>query len=280
MNLKGKLKFVERSDVGMVRDHNEDAVHTDARLGIAVLADGMGGLNAGEVASAMSVSLMVEQLTDFVGARGSEGPAVAEHSEEEAALSVEGRALKKAVEAANSAVFHVSQTQPQCRGMGTTVVGVIFFDNRVTIAHIGDSRTYRFRDQQLEQITKDHSFVQELMDKGLYTRDEARLSAQKNVVTRAVGVAPTLDVEVNEYGTEVGDLYLTCSDGLTDLVTDENIETSMRQFGDNLEGLSDYLVDLANASGGNDNISIVLVRIVKPFSAEGTLIERIINWFE
>jgi len=234
----------------------------------------MGGLNAGEVASSMSVTLMSEELTAYVSAR--------ERTTGDAAGAVldQGQALRRAAEAANSAVFHVSQTQPQCRGMGTTLVGMLFHDNHVSIAHVGDSRAYRFRDDQLEQITKDHSFVQELLDKGLYTKAQARASAQKNVVTRAVGIAPTVDVEVDEYEVLPGDLYLTCSDGLTDLVADENIETSMREFDDNLEELADHLVNLANASGGNDNISIILVKVLKPFSAEGTLVERIIDWFE
>lgn len=279
MNLKGKIRIVERTDVGMVRDHNEDAIASNAHLGIAVLADGMGGLNAGEVASSMSVTVMMEELTAYLAS-----PARSARRESEAAapegITPAGAALCRAAEQANRAVFHVSQTQPQCRGMGTTLVGLLLYDNRVSIVHVGDSRGYRFRDQKLEQITKDHSFVQELLDKGLFTKAEARASAQKNVVTRAVGIAPTVEVELDEYGVDAGDLYLICSDGLTDLVTDENIEASMRGFDDDLEGLADHLVNLANASGGNDNISIILLKALKPFSAEGSLVERIIDWFE
>lgn len=304
MNLKGKLKIVERTDVGMVRDHNEDYISSDVRLGIAVLADGMGGLNAGEVASSMSVHVLMDELSKFVKGESTAGASTAgastagastseteerpkgENIEEsprernDSVLGSQSRVVKAAVEQANNAVFHVSQIQPQCQGMGTTIVALLFSDNKVSVAHIGDSRTYRFRDAELSQITKDHSFVQELMDKGLYTKDEARLSSQKNVVTRALGIAPTVEVEIHEHAVNKGDLYLICSDGLTDLVTDENIETSVRQFGKDLEGLAEHLVKLANASGGRDNISIILVKILKPFSAGSSLFGRIVDWFE
>lgn len=294
MNLKGKLKIVERTDVGMVRDHNEDYISSDVRLGIAVLADGMGGLNAGEVASSMSVHVLMDELSKFVKGASTAGPSTSETEERpkgenieespregnDSVLGSQSRVVKAAVEQANNAVFHVSQIQPQCQGMGTTIVALLFSDNKVSVAHIGDSRTYRFRDAELSQITKDHSFVQELMDKGLYTKDEARLSSQKNVVTRALGIAPTVEVEIHEHAVNKGDLYLICSDGLTDLVTDENIETSLRQFGKDLEGLAEHLVKLANASGGRDNISIILVKILKPFSAGSSLFGRIVDWFE
>ena len=118
------------------------------------------------------------------------------------------------------------------------------------------------------------------MDQGLYTKDEARRSPQKNVVTRALGIAPTVEVEVHEHGVKMGDLYLVCSDGLTDLIPDENIETSVRQFGKDLAGLADYLVSLANASGGRDNISIILVKVLKPFPGGSSLFERFVGWFE
>lgn len=296
MNLQGKLRIVERTDVGLVRDHNEDFIRADAKLGIAVLADGMGGLNAGEVASSMSVHVLMDELSKFVKGESTPGESTLGQSTsgveetieqttqqgqiQEAELGLGSRVVKAVIEQANSAVFHVSQTQPQCRGMGTTIVALLFFDDQVSVAHIGDSRTYLFRDGQLSQVTRDHSFVQELIDKGLYSKDEARLSSQKNVVTRALGIAPTVQVETHQYLVEQGDLYLVCSDGLTDLVTDENIESSVRRFGNDLDGLADHLVDLANASGGRDNISIILVKILKPFHASGSLLEKILGWFE
>ena len=190
--------------------------------------------------------------------------------------------VRKAVENANDAIFHVSQTQPQCKGMGTTIVTSLFYNNRVAVAHIGDSRMYRFRGGSLEQVTKDHSFVQELIDKGLYTKEEARASDKKNVVTRALGVAPFVEVECHEYETEVDDIYLMCSDGLHDLVADRDIERAFIELSGNLEQLAIYLVELANANGGKDNISVILTRINKPYPNEESvgLLGRITNWFE
>lgn len=277
MNLKGKLEMVSQTHVGQVRDHNEDYVTVNERLGIAILADGMGGLNAGEVASSMSAHLLMEELAAW-----RQGTSLLEDElgQVDSDLATESHVVRLAVEKANNAVFHVSQTQPQCRGMGTTLVVALFHDNRLSVAHIGDSRMYRFRDNAMEQITRDHSFVQELLDKGLYTEQEARDSNKKNVVTRALGVAPTVEVDIGEHEVLPGDIYLLCSDGLTDLVSDGDIETTLRQFGGNLEGAADHLINVANASGGKDNISIVLCRAIKPFAVEGGLVERIINWFE
>ncbi len=283
-SLSGKLEIHIATDVGKVRDHNEDFVSSDERLGIALLADGMGGLNAGEVASSMSVHFLMDELRAY-RADGSVYEAELNdqpqaETEAEDGLATEARVVKMAVERANSAVFHVSQTQPQCRGMGTTVVAMLFHDNKVSIAHIGDSRAYRFRDGELTQITKDHSFVQELLDKGLYTEEEARASDRKNVVTRALGIAPTVEVEVHEHEAQVGDLFLACSDGLTDLVEDPDIETTLKELGGDLRETASHLINVSNASGGKDNISVVLCRVVKPFSSEGGLIDRIVNWFE
>lgn len=276
MNLNGKLEIVELTDVGMVRDHNEDYLSSDVTNGIAVLADGMGGENAGEVASSMSVHVLMDELSSY--AKGGAPLLSAKKPNEN--LSEESRVVLDAVESANNAVFHVSQTQPQYRGMGTTVVAMMFYDNKMTVAHIGDSRMYRFREDELEQITKDHSFVQELIDKGVYTKEQARASNKKNIVTQALGKAPTLKVAVQELDVLVNDLYLVCSDGLTDLVVDNNIEMILRQFASDLKGMAKQLVEVANASGGNDNISVLLVKVLKPFPEQGGLIDKIVNWFE
>lgn len=277
ISLRSKVEFVAQTDVGQVRDHNEDYISCVDHLGIGVLADGMGGLNAGEVASSMTVHLLIEELVAY---REGSSQLETELPDPVEDAPLDARIVKHAIEKANSAVFHVSQTQPQCRGMGTTVVASMFYDNRVYVGHIGDSRMYRFRDGQLEQITKDHSFVQELIDKGLYTKEEARESNKKNVVTRALGVGPSVEAEVHEHKARVGDIYLMCSDGLSDLVSDEDIETSFKELGGNLSELAGHLVNVANASGGKDNISVVLARIAKPFPAEGGLLNKIANWFE
>lgn len=282
MSIKGKLEFAAETHVGQVREHNEDYISCEGDLGIGVLADGMGGLNAGEVASSMTVHLLMEDLVSYREGTGQliEEMKSGDGAEDYTALPIETAVVKYAIEKANSMVFHTSQTQPQCRGMGTTVVVSLFWDNRVIVGHIGDSRLYRFRDDGLEQITRDHSFVQELLDKGLVSKEEARTSNRKNVVTRAVGVAPTVQAEVHEYEAEPGDVYLLCSDGLTDLVIDEDIEKSFRELGEDLDALAKHLVTVANANGGKDNISVILVRIVKPYPAQNGLIKKIVNWFE
>ena len=276
MNLRGKVEIVCQTDVGQVRDHNEDYVSSDDRIGLAVLADGMGGLNAGEVASSMSVHLLMDELRAYAAGESTLEQELAEGDD----MPNQSQIVARAIEKANSSVFHVSQTQPHCEGMGTTIAVSMFYDNKVTIGHIGDSRVYRFRDNKLEQITKDHSFVQELIDKGLYTKDEARASSKKHVVTRALGVAPKVVPEVHEYKVKQGDLFLMCSDGLTDLVGDSDIEKTFRELGSNLSVTAGHLVEVANASGGKDNISVVLIRINKAFPEKAGLLKRVVDWFE
>jgi serine/threonine protein phosphatase PrpC len=277
MSMKGKLEFVCQTDVGQVRDHNEDYISYDADLGFSVLADGMGGLNAGEVASSMAVHLLMEDLTTL---KSGKSTLEAELDSDALGVPLISRMIQHLVERANSAVFHVSQTQPQCRGMGTTIVVGMYEDNHLIVGHIGDSRVYRYRGSNLEQITRDHSYVQELIDKGLLTKEQARASDKKNVVTRALGVGPVVEVEVHEYPVKVGDIYLMCSDGVTDLVTDEDIETTFRESKGNMNEIAGHLVNLANASGGKDNISVILTKVVKSFSTQESLFEKIANWFE
>lgn len=275
MNLRGKIEIVAQTDVGQVRDHNEDFVSSDDQLGLAILADGMGGLNAGEVASSMSVHLLMDELREYI-----QGNTEIEHELHDNGLPLKARVLERAIEKANSSVFHVSQTQPECEGMGTTIIASMFYDNKVSIGHIGDSRVYRFRDNKLEQVTKDHSFVQELIDKGLYTEAEARASAKKNVVTRALGVSPQVEPEVHEHKVKIGDVLLLCSDGLTDLVPDADIEKTFVSLSKNLAATANQLVELANASGGRDNISVILIRIKKPYPEKQGLLDKVVNWFE
>jgi serine/threonine protein phosphatase PrpC len=279
VNLNSQLSIVGRTHEGLVRDHNEDYIADNVKLGIAVLADGMGGLNAGEVASSMAVHLLMEELITYrLG--DSFLPAELGHAESE--IPMDSRVVQKAVEMANDAVFHTSQTQPQCKGMGTTIVASLFYDNKLSVAHIGDSRVYRFRDNVLKQVTKDHSFVQELIDKGLFTKEQARVSDKKNVVTRALGVAPFVEVECHEYEAQVDDVYLFCSDGLHDMVPDRDIEQAFIELSRNLLALADFLVELANANGGRDNVSVILIHVAKPYPIEprGGLLDSIVNWFD
>jgi PPM family protein phosphatase len=159
--------------------------------------------------------------------------------------------------------------------MGTTVVAGLFFDDKLTIAHVGDSRMYRLRDGRIEQVTQDHSLLQELVSRGFYTPEEAQRAAAKNYVTRALGVEPTVDVEITEVPALKDDVYLLCSDGLSDMVEDDDIQLTINTFGANLEIVAKQLVLLGNDNGGRDNISVVLVRVLDAFPAQRGVIDRL-----
>jgi protein phosphatase len=243
------LVMTGRSDTGMVREHNEDCFLIMPESGFALLADGMGGHLAGEVASAMAVDRVAQHLMKALG----NGKARGGQSVPDSAL------LTDAIKAANRAIHESSIHRPEQAGMGTTIVAVTFRNNHLTVAHVGDSRLYRFRSGQLSQVTEDHSMVQELLRRGLITPEEARTSANKNLVTRALGVDPIVEVDVLEQPVEDGDLYLLCSDGLNDVLTDEEIAAALAAT-DDLETVTRNLVSEVNARGGPDNVSIVLVR--------------------
>ena len=177
------------------------------------------------------------------------------------------RVLKEAVQRANAVIHRASEAKPECAGMGTTLVAARFYDNRVTVAHVGDSRLYRFNDGGLEQLTLDHSLMQDLVNKGFYTPEEAKKNVKSNVITRAVGVETSVAPDVQEIDARPGDLFLLCSDGLTDMVEDADILTRLQEHADNLTTASESLVELANKNGGRDNISVVLARVVEPVPA-------------
>lgn len=273
VNLTGILEIVRLTDVGQRRDHNEDAVAGDVETGLVVLADGMGGYKAGEVASEIAVLTLVselrERLVDLPIGK----------SDPETGMLGESRILRDAVAKANAAIYNVSQSQPQCAGMGTTLVAVVFTDNHICVGHIGDSRLYRLRGEEFQQITEDHSLLNEQLKSGLITPEQAKVSGNKNLVTRALGVDPAVELELHEYDVQPGDVYLLCSDGLSDLVEDEEIQLTLTALSANLELAAHQLVQMANDNGGKDNISVILVRPLKPFPAERAWLERIMEWF-
>jgi protein phosphatase len=162
--------------------------------------------------------------------------------------------------------------------MGTTVVAAAFYDQRLTIAHVGDSRLYRLRESRLEQVTTDHSLLQELIDKGFYTPEEAKQSLNKNLVTRAMGIEMGVSPDVQEDVVKAGDVYLLCSDGLSDLVDDEEIHAILVDH-EGLEEAAQRLVQRANEKGGKDNISVILARTLTPFSAKRSWYSRVFDWF-
>ena len=273
MNLKGKLEIVGRTDTGRVRSHNEDSIGEDVELGTVVLADGMGGYKGGEVASAIAVNTILDELHKSVPGLqpGDVDP--------QTGYTRESIAARDSIVKANKTIHQTAQSQPQYQGMGTTVVMAIFYDNRVSVAHVGDSRVYRFRDGKLSQVTVDHTLLQELVDRGFYTDEEARASLNKNLVTRALGIEPTVAVDVKEEMALPEDIYILCSDGLNDMVEDEEIYLTIKNFGDNLDEAADRLIELANKHGGKDNVSVILARPTKPFPAQQGWVGKVAEWF-
>ena len=163
--------------------------------------------------------------------------------------------------------------------MGTTVVALAFYDDRMSIAHVGDSRMYRMRSGELQQVTSDHSLLQELIDRGFYTPEEAKKSLNKNLVTRAMGIEMAVNPDLQEDVVQPGDIYLMCSDGLTDLVEDDVIHETLLEYSENLEDAARQLVDKANAAGGVDNISVILVRSLKSFGTTKNWYNKVLDWF-
>ncbi len=235
-------------DTGRARTNNEDAVAVDVDVSLAVLADGMGGYNAGEVASQMVTNFILTEL----------GRWLREASSQASDAEVR-RAMDICVDNANRAIFNAANANPHYAGMGTTLVVAVFRDNRLMLGHVGDSRCYRLRAGRLQQITRDHSLLQEQIDAGLITPEQAAFSANKNLVTRAVGVEDTVLLETHQHEVLPGDEFLMCSDGLSDMLDDMGIAQLM-QTPDGLEARAHALIDAANDAGGKDNISVVLVR--------------------
>lgn len=274
MSLRTKFNNVQVSDTGRVREHNEDAVGTNSDTGLLVLADGMGGYNAGEVASGIAVRTVLELVPPACEreARNATDP--------ETSLMRQTIILRDAIARANRVIHQTAQMQPQCEGMGTTIVACLFYDNRVSIAHVGDSRLYRFRRNRFEQLTMDHSLLQELVDRGFYSQEEAARSTNRNYVTRALGVDTTVQVEVQEVEVQEGDIYLLCSDGLPDMVEDEDIHLTISTFSANLQMAGQQLVQLSNDHGGKDNVSVILTQVIEPFPARTSVFAQFRRIFQ
>ncbi|WP_332777961.1 Stp1/IreP family PP2C-type Ser/Thr phosphatase [Polaromonas sp.] len=252
------------TDPGLTRDNNEDAVAVDALTGLCILADGMGGYNAGEIASGMATAFIKSEMGRWLSQAGRHANAKEIR-----------RAMEICVENANHSIFNAANSNPQYTGMGTTLVVGVFQPARLMLGHIGDSRCYRLRGSELQQITKDHSLLQEQMDAGLITPEQAQTSLNKNLVTRALGVEDTVLLEVNEHRVEDGDIYLMCSDGLSDMLNDQGIAGILRGSG-SLDQKARQLVVAANDNGGRDNISVLLVR-AKEASTKRGLLSRILG---
>lgn len=242
------LEFFGATDTGRARSNNEDAVALEESASLAILADGMGGYNAGEVASGMAASFIKTEL----------GRWLVEASGNATDADVR-RAMDICVDNANRAIFNAANSNPQYAGMGTTLVVGVFRGHRLLLGHVGDSRGYRLRGGKLQQITRDHSLLQEQIDAGLITVEQAAFSSNKNLVTRAVGVEDTVLLEMHLHDVQPGDLYLMCSDGLSDMLDDTAIEQVMLSA-QALEEIATALIEAANDAGGKDNIAVVLAR--------------------
>ncbi len=273
MTLKGKLQCVGLTDTGRVREHNEDTIAFDGNIGLLVLADGMGGYNAGEVASGIAVKTIVNLVREAVE---HEDLTIADPNTGMSRVAI---ILRDAITRANKIIYQTARTQPNCEGMGTTVVGALFYNNRVTVAHVGDSRMYRLRAGAFEQVTLDHSLLQELVDRGFYSPEEAQRAANKNYVTRALGVEAAVEVEIQEHPAQRGDIYLVCSDGLSDMVEDDDIHLTINTFGANLDTVARHLVQLGNDNGGKDNISVLLAQVLDSFPVRRGVLDRMLGWF-
>ena len=259
-----RYTFLARTDPGRARDNNEDAVLVDEPAQLGVLADGMGGYNAGEIASGMATAFIKSEMARWLAETG-----------KSAKLKEIRRALEICVDNANRSIFNASKSNPQYSGMGTTLVVGVFHESTLILGHIGDSRCYRLRAGTLVQITKDHSLLQEQIDAGLITPEQAIGSSIKNLVTRALGVEDAVMMEVNEHQIEAGDCYLMCSDGLSDMVDDAEI-ASILGGPVPMDQKADILVAVANEHGWRDNISVLLV-LAEPVAEKRGLISRLLG---
>lgn len=238
------------SDIGRIRPVNEDAIGHDPAAGLFILADGLGGYKAGEVASAMAVSSLLVRL-----------PA------QRAAALEQGRdfdpeaALHDAIVDINADIFNASANSSAYSGMATTLVAVWLLGEDLWVAHAGDSRLYRLRGDRLEQVTRDHSFSQELLDAGMVTEDKARGLPARNLVTRALGTEADFEPEIHCYRPAVGDLYLLCSDGLSEMIDDSDIGGLLAAGRHDPALAARRLVDMANKAGGRDNVSVIVVHL-------------------
>ena len=248
-----QVSCAARSDVGRVRDSNEDSLDFDAENGLLVLADGMGGCNGGEIASAMAVNIVSSEFRQLA-------LTLPQEESNTSGLSQVAVRLCTAIAKANREIFQLGLLQPNLSGMGTTLVTALFCGARVTIASIGDSRVYRLRQGHFEQLTVDHTVLQEQIEYGLITPELARFAGNRGLITRALGVDSGVEVDVQEQPVLPGDLFLLCSDGLFDMLDDHEIQFVIDHAEGDLEAAAHQLIDTANQKGGYDNISLILAR--------------------
>jgi len=246
------LTAAGKTDRGLVRSKNEDHIYSDAGLGLLVVADGMGGHRSGETASRLAVEVVRDFFRKDQQVTGPRDPSYYETTNR----------LSAAILLANRTVYEAAQSLPGLSGMGTTIAAAVLRGNQVSFAHIGDSRIYLVRSGSIMQLTDDHSLVQEQVRHDRITPEEAALSAMKNILTRAVGIDSEVIADLGELTVLTGDILLLCSDGLHNMVSDEEMLEIISRAG-NVHAASEFLVDTANDNGGLDNISAIVGYIHK-----------------
>ncbi len=251
-----RLRIGSGTDPGKVRTHNEDALFTDAARGLLVVADGMGGHKAGDVASKMTVQAVAEAFISTDDDRSASG----RWSIFKRRQTVRDR-LVDAIKRANRVVLDTARRRPECKGMGTTVVTACLDEGILHFAHVGDSRLYRLRQGELAQLSEDHSLLNEYLRLGVIKNENASRFPYKNIIVRALGLSPTVDVDAGQDTPQVGDRYLLCSDGLTDLVDDEAITAELERSGDP-DTIAAALIEAALTAGGLDNVTAVVADVV------------------
>jgi protein phosphatase len=274
-NLENCLQIAAATDVGCVRANNEDSIGHELSLGIVVLADGVGGHKAGEVASAMAVGIILNELSSLRDLPTGEIDPATE-------LRRETVLVCDAIRKANEAIYTTATRQPNYEGMGTTVAMALFYDNRVTIAHVGDSRVYRLRQGELRQMTRDHSLVAELLERGYFKSwEEAASAGLENAITRSLGLEEDVKPDLREETVQAGDLYLLSSDGLTDMVDDPNLQAILERHAEQPNAAIEELIAMAKEKGGRDNISAIIVRSLQAFPPWQSLPwhRKIFHWF-
>jgi PPM family protein phosphatase len=250
-----KISYEAITDVGRKRKGNEDSVFVNPEQNLFVVADGMGGHAAGEVAS----RLAVDAINDFIELTGGDDEITWPFGLDDS-MSYDGNRLKTAVRFANKKVLETTKERSEYEGMATTVAAVLLEGDAANLAHVGDSRVYLLREGELSQLTSDHSWINEQIQSGVISADQARSHPLRNVVTRALGGKPDLLVDMQVHPMEPGDVLLLCSDGLTTMLPDEEIARVLQEHVDDIGQGARALVDAANARGGEDNITVLLLK--------------------
>ena len=268
-----QLQVASATHPGVIRVCNEDSIATDDDLGLMVLADGMGGYKAGDVASSIATGLIMDYLRAQLAQMG---PSAGRFS----GMSPEAWAIQSTLEKTNLAIYNTAKSDNKFTSMGTTVALILFHQSLATIAHVGDSRVYRLRDGRLSLLTHDHSLLQQQVEMGVISNEHARVSHNRNLVSRALGVDNEIRIEINEHHVQPDDIFLLCSDGLNDMVDDADIELAMRELRSNLPLTANQLMQMANDNGGHDNVSVILAKVLPRPTGLRALWHRTRRWLK